>query len=210
MVFLRLILFLLIFCSFILFIFFESVTSEGVQKQGLNPSENRFHLLYENMWTNFCVNSYNINHLYCYLKAVINNPSPFGITWRQPTIYCISFLLFLTLPSRLGLKNTPTVTLQRSKTLPLQRVSGIWNQSIWWWGSSDIGALGNAEYPFIAIAPRSIRAWSGSTWLGPIYALNRTKLRTYAKLNCLKWNCFWHWNSTNAKLNCLKYNCFDI
>ena len=41
---------------------------------------------------------------------------------------------------------------------------------------------------------------------GPIYWLNRTKpwfwqldcvltfkLRAYAKLNCLKWNCFWHW-----------------
>ena len=25
---------------------------------------------------------------------------------------------------------------------------------------------------------------------GPIYELNRTQLRTYAKVNCLKWNCF--------------------
>ena len=51
---------------------------------------------------------------------------------------------------------------------------------------------------------------------GPIYGLNRTKpwfwqlncvlefkLRAYAKLNCLKWNCFWHWNCTYTKLNCL-------
>ena len=29
------------------------------------------------------------------------------------------------------------------------------------------------------------------------------KLRTYAKFNCLKWNCFWHWNCTFIKLNCL-------
>ena len=35
---------------------------------------------------------------------------------------------------------------------------------IWWWGSSDAGALGNADYPFIAIAPRSTLARSGSTW----------------------------------------------
>ena len=35
-------------------------------------------------------------------------------------------------------------------------------------------------------------------------ARNRTvltcKLRTYTKLNCLKWNCFWHWNCTYVKL----------
>ena len=30
----------------------------------------------------------------------------------------------------------------------------------------EITALGNAEYPFIAIAPRSILAHSGSTWQG--------------------------------------------
>ena len=30
--------------------------------------------------------------------------------------------------------------------------------------SSDAGALENAEYPFIAIAPRSTQARSGSTW----------------------------------------------
>ena len=26
------------------------------------------------------------------------------------------------------------------------------------------GALGNAEYPFIALAPRFTLAWSGGTW----------------------------------------------
>ena len=39
-------------------------------------------------------------------------------------------------------------------------------------------------------------------------AWNRTvltfKLHTYTKLNCLKWNCFWHWSCTYATLNCLK------
>ena len=31
-----------------------------------------------------------------------------------------------------------------------------------------------------------------------------------AKLNCLKWNCFWYWNTIYTKLNCLIWNCFDI
>ena len=65
------------------------------------------------------------------------------------------------LPSRLGLKNTPTATLQRGKT-PLQRVSWIWHLTIWWCGSSNAGALGNAVYPFIAIAPRFTLARRGS------------------------------------------------
>ena len=54
----------------------------------------------------------------------------------------------------------------------------------------DAGALENVEYPFIAIVPRSTVAQSGSSWWGPIYGLNRTKLHTYAKLNYMKWICF--------------------
>ena len=37
---------------------------------------------------------------------------------------------------------------------------------IWWWGSSNAGALRNMEYSFITMA--SSLAWSGSTWQGPI------------------------------------------
>ena len=44
------------------------------------------------------------------------------------------------------------------------RVSWIWHKAIWWWGSSNAGALGNTEYPFIAVAPRSTLARLGSTW----------------------------------------------
>ena len=32
--------------------------------------------------------------------------------------------------------------------------------------------------------------WPGVVWYGPIHGLNRTKLHTYAVLNCLKW--VWH------------------
>ena len=31
-------------------------------------------------------------------------------------------------------------------------------KKIWWWGFSNAGALGNAEYLFIAITPKS---WAG-------------------------------------------------
>ena len=31
-------------------------------------------------------------------------------------------------------------------------------------GSSNAGAVGNMEYPFITIIPKSSLAWSGSTW----------------------------------------------
>ena len=63
--------------------------------------------------------------------------------------------------------------LNRGIRLP-QRVSWIWHETIWWWGSSNTEDLGNAEYSFIVIAPRSTLAWSGNTWLGPIYGTTRT------------------------------------
>ena len=50
------------------------------------------------------------------------------------------------------------------RPLPSQWVSWIWCKTIWWSGSSKAGALGNAEYHFIAIAPRSTLSWNGSTW----------------------------------------------
>ena len=61
----------------------------------------------------------------------------------------------------LGLKNTQTVSLQRSKNPPMS-VLIMTQNCIWWWGSS-LGALGNMKYLFIAITPRSTLTWSGST-----------------------------------------------
>ena len=46
---------------------------------------------------------------------------------------------------------------------------------------------------------RDIRT-SGTTWWWWWLSF---KLRTHAKLNCLKWNWFWPWNSNYTKLNCL-------
>ena len=80
-----------------------------------------------------------------------------------------------------------------------QRVSWIWHYTIWRWSFSNDRALENAEYPFIAITPSSTLARSGSTLISCVLVLNwiawsRTaltfKLHNYAKVNCLKWNCF--------------------
>ena len=50
--------------------------------------------------------------------------------------------------------------------------------------NNQIWALGNAEYPFIAIAPRSTLAQSSSIWKGPIYGSNRTVWHS----NCVQTN----------------------
>ena len=59
--------------------------------------------------------------------------------------------------SRLGQQNTPTASLQRGKTPPNECPGYDMKQS-------DGQALGNAEYPFIAIALSSTLTQSGSTW----------------------------------------------
>ena len=51
----------------------------------------------------------------------------------------------------------------RRVRLPKQ-VSWIWYEAIWWWGSINTGVMGNMECTFIAIAPWSTLARSGSTW----------------------------------------------
>ena len=44
----------------------------------------------------------------------------------------------------------------------LSRVQDMALNCIWWWGFSP-GVLGNKEYPFTTITPRSLLTWSGST-----------------------------------------------
>ena len=62
-----------------------------------------------------------------------------------------------------GMKNTPIASLQRVKT-PAKVCLGYDTKQSDGCGSSNAGALGNAEYPFIAIAPRSTFIRSDSTW----------------------------------------------
>ena len=100
---------------------------------------------------------------------------------------------------------------------------------IWLWGSSYSRTLGDAEYPFIVslpgplwlevVAPDRVQAM-GQIELNCLLMLNwivwngivlTSKLCTYAKLNCLKWNCFWHRNCV-LMLNWILWNgiVFDI
>ena len=81
-------------------------------------------------------------------------------------------------------------------TPTLQWVSCILDLKIWWWSSSNPGALGNAEYPFIAITPKSILARVVATdrvlsvdQKQLFHVWTECKQMTYAKLNCLKLNC---------------------
>ena len=62
--------------------------------------------------------------------------------------------------SRQGLLNKLNSSLQRGKTP--NRASMIWNYTIWWWCFSNTGALGNAEFPFIAITLRPTLTLSGN------------------------------------------------
>ena len=72
-------------------------------------------------------------------------------------------------------------------------------QEIWWWGSSNAGALGNAEYPFIVIAPVSTQARlfvvpdriPTMAQIEPnrgflSFLFFAFKLRVYGKQNCLR------------------------
>ena len=46
------------------------------------------------------------------------------------------------------------------------RMSRIWQETIWWWGSRNAGGLGNAEFSNIAVAPRCTPAWSCKHLIG--------------------------------------------
>ena len=62
--------------------------------------------------------------------------------------------------SQLGLQNTQTASLQRGETSP-NECPGYGSKQSYGEAPVMLGALGNAEYPFIAIAPRF---QSGSEW----------------------------------------------
>ena len=82
-----------------------------------------------------------------------------------------------------------TASLQRCETP--QRVSCIWTRIIWWWGPSNAGALGNVEYPLVAIVPWSTMSTNKCPW----YDSNRVLSMGQTELNCaiiINWNA-WNW-----------------
>ena len=65
--------------------------------------------------------------------------------------YLISIIHLIAKKNQLGLKNLTTASLQKGKTLILNKSSGYENKPS---DGEAPGALGNVEYPFIAITPR--------------------------------------------------------
>ena len=96
-----------------------------------------------------------------------------------------------------------TISLKASKAaelgLMLPKYSKTFDSLNWYWGSSDAGALGNVEQPFIVIAPWSTLSRNGTTWPPPIDGLNSTNcifmlnwivwIRT-VWINWMAWNVF--------------------
>ena len=96
--------------------------------------------------------------------AITNNCSENDSLWNMSLWNLTHAQLCLSTggPSRLGILNKPTASQQRAKTHPASVL--LWNKLIWWLGSSNGGALGNAEHPFIPIAPKSTLVRIGSNW----------------------------------------------
>ena len=83
--------------------------------------------------------------------------------WCSLVSYLVHKLHEFKLPSQLRLYNTPTASLQRDTPRAMSVLDMTLKKS------EDefpviLELLGNAEYPFIAIAPRSTQARNGSIW----------------------------------------------
>ena len=75
------------------------------------------------------------------------------------SMYFFLLSLMTILLCHLGPSSTLAASLLRGKT-PLTSVL----DTMWWWGFSNNGALGNGEHLFIAITPTFTLAQSGSIW----------------------------------------------
>ena len=79
------------------------------------------------------------------------------------------------------------------------------------WGTISLSSLPGPLCPGVVTPDRVLSMGQielNSTLMLNWFSWKRTvlifKLRTYAKLNCLKLNCFWHWNL--IKLNWIAWN----
>ena len=92
------------------------------------------------------------------MQSTLSLPSLNWIIWNKTVL-----TLTLCIAQLAGAVEYTTAPLQKDKTTPndcpgydtLQSDGEV---------PSDAGGLGNAEYPFITIAPRSTLAQNGSTW----------------------------------------------
>ena len=90
------------------------------------------------------------------------------------------------LPSRLGLQNTSTASLQKSKTPPANECLGYDSKQSD--GEvSDAGALGNEELPFNAIALLPGPLWPGMEALDWALSMGWIELDCILMLNWIVW-----------------------
>ena len=112
-----------------------------------------------------------------------------------------------------GLKSTPTSVLDMTRNnLMVSNARDFGNaEYLCHRNTSLLPSLPGSLWPWV-LAPDRVLSML-ETEINSVFTLNwivwnRTvltfKLSTYAKLNCLRWNCFSYWNGSNAKLNCLK------
>ena len=76
-----------------------------------------------------------------------------------------------------------------------QRVSWIWHYTIWWSGSSNVVALGNAEYLIISMAPSQL--------LPGVLAGNWVPSKGQIELNCVLIQNWITWNRTVLTFKCV-------
>ena len=183
-----------------------------------------------------CVMWYNKKKQYCYPVHTIGM-SPYSVGFKMlhsdievselklKSFYCIHFwtntnwkcMNFIIpqryrWPNRLEPHNTANVSLQRGETP--QQVSWIWHLTIWWWDSSNAGALRNVEYLFLLPSlpgPLFPEVGAGSLWHG-VVASERVLTMGWIEQNHLLRINWIVWNRTvltfksciYAKMNCLK------
>ena len=97
---------------------------------------------------------------------------PFKITLLDPLEFSVVALRLKSSPVGWGCW-IHQLHLCRRVRPPLQQVSQIWHQTIWWWGFSNAGALGNA--PSLPLLP-------GSLWLrivGPVRVLSVDQIELF-------------------------------
>ena len=89
------------------------------------------------------------------------------VTWSREALGNVESL-FLAMTSNSALARSGSACLNSIYVSNSTSVLCMILNCIWWWGSNS-GALGNVEYLFIAIAPRSTETSCGRTCWGPIY-----------------------------------------
>ena len=105
---------------------------------------------------------FNININIQYVTLSISKSHNLVLLHGTKKSYCYGHMKYKFIPLKVNWSCIiHWLCLCRGERLP-QWEFWIWHLTVWWLGSSNAGALGNAEYLLIAIAPRFTLAQSGS------------------------------------------------